>query len=171
MRYEPESFDVVVCQFGAMFFEPKVDAFAEAHRVLRPGGRLLFSVWDALEHNEFAAVVNTAVQRRFPDEPPRFLERKPHGYHDPDVILADLRAAGFDATPVVEPVASTSRAESADHVAAAFCAGTPLRDEIEGIGPVLLAEAISEAASGVTECFGAEDPHGRVRALVVDVAR
>src|SRR6478609_6527109 len=60
LPYEPESFDVVVCQFGAMFFNPKPAAFAEARRVLRPGGRLLFSVWNGLEHNEFAAVVNDA---------------------------------------------------------------------------------------------------------------
>jgi SAM-dependent methyltransferase len=47
-------FDAVVCQFGAMFFPDKPRAFAEARRVLRPGGKLVFSVWDRIEENEFA---------------------------------------------------------------------------------------------------------------------
>jgi ubiquinone/menaquinone biosynthesis C-methylase UbiE len=41
------AFDAVVCQFGVMFFPDKLRAFAEAFRVLKPGGRFLFSVWDA----------------------------------------------------------------------------------------------------------------------------
>jgi len=34
----------VVCQFGAMFFPEKAAAYAEARRVLRPGGRFIFNV-------------------------------------------------------------------------------------------------------------------------------
>jgi len=37
-------FDLVVCQFGVMFFPDKMAAFAEAARVLAPGGTLLFTV-------------------------------------------------------------------------------------------------------------------------------
>ena len=118
LPYESESFDVVVCQFGAMFFNPKPDAFAEARRVLRPGGRLLFSVWDDLEHNEFAAAVNHALRRHFPDEPPQFLERAPYGYHDRETIIADLRVGGFDQEPVIERREDVSRASTPVHVAA-----------------------------------------------------
>ncbi len=171
LPYEPESFDVVVCQFGAMFFEPQAEAFAEARRVLRPGGRLLFSVWDPIEANEFAAVVNTAVQRQFADAPPRFLERTPYSYHDPEAIRADLAAAGFDAAPVIERVGQVSRADTPVHAAAAFCGGTPLRDQIEGLGPDLLAGAISEAATGIADCFGPSGPSARISAQVVEVVR
>src|SRR6185369_13756030 len=51
------AFDAVVCQFGAMFFPDKAKAFSEARRVLAPGGVFMFSVWDRIEENEFAAVV------------------------------------------------------------------------------------------------------------------
>jgi len=44
LPFEKESFDVVVCQFGVMFFGDKQQAFSEARRVLVPGGVLLFSV-------------------------------------------------------------------------------------------------------------------------------
>ena len=55
------SFDAVVCQFGVMFFPDKTAGFAEALRVLRPGGRYLFSVWDRLEDNDIPAAVHEAV--------------------------------------------------------------------------------------------------------------
>ena len=89
------SFDVVVCQFGAMFFPDKVAAYREAMRVLRPGGSFVFSVWDRIEENEFAAVVTEAVAALFPGDPPSFLARTPHGYHDEARIRGELAAAGF----------------------------------------------------------------------------
>ena len=50
--------------------------------MLRAGGRLVFNVWDRIEDNEFADVVTTALAAVFPDDPPRFLARVPHGYYD-----------------------------------------------------------------------------------------
>ena len=76
------AFDAVVCQFGVMFFPDKAKAFAEARRVLKPGGVFIFNVWDRIEDNEFADVVTTALAPVFPADPPRFLARTPHGYHD-----------------------------------------------------------------------------------------
>ena len=46
LPFEDQTFDVVVCQFGAMFFPDKVQGYREALRVLKPGGRFFFSVWD-----------------------------------------------------------------------------------------------------------------------------
>ncbi|HEX7952510.1 MAG TPA: class I SAM-dependent methyltransferase, partial [Burkholderiales bacterium] len=54
LPFEDASFDAVVCQFGVMFFPDKPKAFAEARRVLRPGGLFLFNVWDSIAENEFA---------------------------------------------------------------------------------------------------------------------
>src|SRR5512146_1561151 len=82
LPFDDATFDAVVCQFGVMFFPDKVRAFAEARRVLRVGGVFMFSVWDRIEENEFADVVTTALAAMFPEDPPRFLARTPHGYHD-----------------------------------------------------------------------------------------
>jgi SAM-dependent methyltransferase len=162
------SFDVVVCQFGVMFFEPKHEAFAEMRRVLRPAGRLLFNVWGSLEDNDFANVVNRAVNDVRPAEPVNFFERTPHGYHDRETIVADLHAGGFVAEPTIERVQLRSRAASAHDVAIAFCQGTPLRAELDRRGPGRLAEATSAAADAVTARFGLGPVEARISALVVE---
>ena len=82
LPFETGEFDAVVCQFGSMFFPDKSKAFAEARRVLRDGGVFLFSVWDRIEENVFADEVTNHLAELFPHDPPRFLARTPHGYHD-----------------------------------------------------------------------------------------
>ena len=57
LPFEDLRFDAVVCQFGAMFFPDKTQGYREAHRVLKPGGRFFFNVWDRIEANEIAYVV------------------------------------------------------------------------------------------------------------------
>lgn len=86
LPFPTESFDVVACQFGAMFFLDKIQAHKEARRVLRSGGHLIFNVWDRISENEFADVVTQALAEIFPHDPPRFMARIPHGYHDMEQI-------------------------------------------------------------------------------------
>src|SRR5260221_3152969 len=95
LPFQDGTFDAVVCQFGVMFFPEKSKAFAEARRVLRPGGVFMFNVWDRIEENEFADTVTTALEPLFPEDPPRFLARTPHGYHDSPTIARDLANGGF----------------------------------------------------------------------------
>ena len=57
LPFADASFDSVLCQFGVMFFPDKVAGLREARRVLRPGGRLLFNVWDRIEENGFTEIV------------------------------------------------------------------------------------------------------------------
>jgi SAM-dependent methyltransferase len=66
------AFDLVCCQFGAMFFPDRTLAYREAKRVLKGGGHFLFSVWDRIEENAFADDVTNALAKIFPDDPPRF---------------------------------------------------------------------------------------------------
>jgi len=163
------SFDAVVCQFGVMFFPDKPGALAEAHRVLAPGGALLFSVWDCIEENEFADVVTTALARLYPRDPPRFLARTPHGYHDRPTIEGDLRRGRFTGSPVFETLASYSRASTPRVPAIAYCQGTPLRDEIELRQPGSLAVATAACADAISRRFGPEAVKGRIRAHVISV--
>ena len=73
LPFDDASFDVVVCQFGVMFFPDRARGYAEVLRVLAPGGAFVFNAWDRLDDNEFAACVTEAAATVFPDDPPRFL--------------------------------------------------------------------------------------------------
>jgi ubiquinone/menaquinone biosynthesis C-methylase UbiE len=170
LPFEDSGFDVVICQFGAMFFPDKVRAFGEARRVLRPGGRFIFNVWDRIADNQFADVVTEALASRFPADPPRFMARIPHGYHDVDQIRSDLSGAGFREIRL-ETVEERSTASSPRAPAVAFCQGTPLRAEIEARDPSGLEAATDYAANALARKFGPGAIEGRIRALVATAAR
>ena len=165
------SFDAVVCQFGVMFFPDKARAFAEARRVLAPGGVLIFSVWDRIGENAFAETVTAALASMFPDDPPRFMARTPHGYWDHAAIARDLAAAGFTTPPRIDTVAARSRAESPDAVAFAYCQGTPLRNEIEARAAGRLDEATARATEAIAGRFGRGAVDGGIQAHVVTIER
>jgi SAM-dependent methyltransferase len=171
LPFPDAEFDAVVCQFGAMFFPDKAKAFAEARRVLKPGGAFLFNVWDRISENEFADTVTTALEAVFPQDPPRFLARTPHGYSDPSVIARDLMDGGFSGTPRMVTVTARSRAVSAGVPAIAYCQGTPLRNEIEARDASRLIEATDAAAAAITRRFGTHSVEGKIQAHVVVVDR
>lgn len=163
------TFDAVVCQFGVMFFPDKAKAFAEARRVLRPGGVFIFNVWDRIEENEFADTVTTALASLFPEDPPRFMARTPHGYCDHAIITRDLADGGFTASPEITTVAARSRADSARVPAIVYCQGTPLRNEIEARDASRLGEATDVAAEAIARRFGRGAVDGKIQAHVVTV--
>lgn len=166
LPFESAGFDAVVCQFGVMFFPDKPAGFAEARRVLKPGGRFLFSVWDRIEENEITAVVNAAVAAAFPDDPPAFMARTPHGYHDTGRIRDELRAVGFTGIGI-ETVTLRSRAASPADPATGFCQGTPMRLEIEARDASRLGEVTDLAAEALARHFGDGPIDGKIQAHVV----
>ena len=175
LPFDDAAFDVVVCQFGVMFFPDKAHAFAQARRVLRPGGALIFNAWDRIEENEFADIVTTALASVFPNDPPRFMARTPHGYHDLAAIAADLKRGGFGSSPQVATVAARSRASAARVVAIAYCQGTPLRGEISALSGAgagaSLDEATSACAAALATRFGAGPVDGKIQAHIVSIGR
>jgi SAM-dependent methyltransferase len=123
-------FDLVVCQFGVMFFPDKPAGFREMRRVLVPEGRLLFSTWGAVETHGFASALVAGLAHAFPDDPPAFMAAVPHGYRDVGQIATELATAGLECVSTVS-ITLDGHANSAADVAAGFCTGTPLRNAIE----------------------------------------
>jgi len=171
LPFEDGGFDAVVCQFGVMFFPDKSKAFSEARRVLKPGGVFIFNVWDRIEENEFADAVTTALESLFPDDPPRFLARTPHGYSHVTTIERDLDSGGFISSPRIDIVAARSRAPSPRVPAIAYCQGTPLRNEIEARAKSRLGEATDIAAEAIARRFGPGPVDGKIQAHIVTVER
>ena len=166
LPFEDAAFDLVCCQFGAMFFPDRPSGYREAKRVLKPGGHFLFNVWDRLEENVFANDVTNALARMFPNDPPRFMARTPHGYHDTALIRSELEDAGFSRV-VIETRAEQSRASSPRLAAVAYCQGTPLRNEIEARGAGELEAATDCAASAIADRHGRGEIAAKIQAHVI----
>jgi SAM-dependent methyltransferase len=164
------SFDVVVCQFGVMFFPDKMAGYREALRVLKPGGRFLFSVWGPIEANLFGRVTTEALASLFPQDPPLFLERAPYGYHDPGAIATQLQGAGFTSV-AIDTVALPSELPAADHLAIGFCQGSPLQSEIEARQPGGLAAVTDAVTAAIAARLGRGPIAGGMQAHIVTAAR
>ena len=139
-------------------------------RVLKPGGRFIFNVWDRIEENEFALAVTDALKIVFPESPPSFLARTPHGHHDIDTSLSDLRSAGFAQIDAVT-LACRSLAHSHREPAIGYCQGTPLRNEIEARDASRLQEATDAAAAEVARRFSLGPVDGKMQALIFSASR
>ena len=166
LPYANETFDVVVCQFGTMFFPDRVVAYREIRRVLRPGGTFLFNIWNCIENNDFADVVTSAVGALYPENPPQFLARTPHGHGLSSEIEGDVKAAGFGRCSLSQRD-DISLAAGPEVPAIAYVQGTPLRNEIEARDPGGL-ERVTEAATAALRArFGDGPIEGRISAVIV----
>jgi ubiquinone/menaquinone biosynthesis C-methylase UbiE len=164
LPFASSMFDLVVCQFGVMFFPDKLKAYDEAKRVLRSGGRFLFTTWDSLPTNDFARCVDECLASLFPSNPPDFLRNLSYSYFDIASIKAQMSSAGFDAISC-DRIELTSVAAAHD-IAAAFCQGTPLREEIESRAPARISEIVDEVAERMESRYGVR-PCGGMSAFVV----
>ena len=166
LPFENASFDLVCCQFGAMFFPDRTSGYREARRVLKPGGHFLFNVWDRIEENVFANDVTNALAKIFPNDPPRFLARTPHGYHDTALIRSELEGAGFSHV-VIDTRAEQSHASSPRIPAVAYCQGTPLRNEIEARDAGKLESVTDYVASVIADRHGSGEVAAKIQAHVI----
>ena len=170
LPFDDSSFDLVVCQFGVMFFPDKVAANAEARRVLCEGGRYLLVIWDSIDRNLATKVAGAAVARLFPDNSGAFYERIPFRYHDPAGIEHDLLAAGFQDIQF-ETVELRSRAPSAADAAKGLCQGSPMRTEIEKYGSDALERATEAAAQALQQLEGPDGLDAPMSAHVVTATK
>ena len=168
LDFDDASFDLVLCQFGVMFFPDKPTAFAQSARVLRAGGRFVFAVWDAAEASDFPAALMAGLAEMFPVAPPDFIARIPHGYHDAERITQDVTAGGL-AVESIERVVLRGSAPSAAVLAEGFCYGTPLRFALAERGD--LTELYERVVEQLTTRLGAGPLEGDNAAYVVTAVR
>jgi SAM-dependent methyltransferase len=142
-------FGIVTNHFGVVAIPDRIQAFQEARRVMKPGGRFVFSVPGHLRHNPVADCLQDALNQLFPTDPPRFVEHVLHGYADNEAVDDDLTVAGFTEA-IYSTVELPYAAASARDAAVGYCLGTPLRLEIEYRAPGE-AELVTRAAVAALE--------------------
>jgi ubiquinone/menaquinone biosynthesis C-methylase UbiE len=164
LDFPDNQFDLIVCQFGVMFFPEKVAAFREAHRVLRPGGSYLLNTWRAIAENPFAKIADDVTAKFFPADPPVFYQA-PFSYPGPETVCADMSSAGFvkiehEAVDLTKPVADWRQ------FARGLVYGNPLIDEIRRRGGVDADEVMRAIEAELRARHGAEPTSMPLRATV-----
>jgi ubiquinone/menaquinone biosynthesis C-methylase UbiE len=155
LPFDDESFDLVLCLFGIMFFPDRVRANAEARRVLRPGGRYVLVTFNRLDLNPVPQAAGQAVATLFPEDP-RYMERGPFSYTDAALVEKDLRSAGFQNIEVeTVELASLVSAQAGAH---GIVLGSPFRAEIERLDPSALERATEVVEQALQPWDGTKAP-------------
>ena len=155
LPFGDETFDLVLCLFGVMFFPDKVRANAEAARVLRPGGQYILVSFNHLDLNPVPKAAGEAVGSLFPEDP-RYMERGPFSYADPARLENDLRAAGFEVIELAT-IELASRVSARD-AAYGMVLGSPFRGEIERLDPSALERATAAVEQSLRDWDGRDAP-------------
>jgi ubiquinone/menaquinone biosynthesis C-methylase UbiE len=157
-------FDIVICQFGVMFFPDKEAAMREVHRVLKPGGKFIFNVWDSLEHNELTMIVHQATTNFYRDNPPNFYQT-PFGFHDSLFIKSLLEKCGLSNVES-STVTLTALSPSAVEAATGLVEGTPMVAQIIERNPSDVPVVVETVAQAIRSQLGDGPIRTKMQAIV-----
>ncbi len=143
LDYADDTFDLVVCQFGVMFFPDRVQGYREAARVTRPGGTFMFSSWGSNSDNPYSEMTNNLLAEKFPENTPGFY-KVPFFYNDIELIRSELAEAGLEDVGHTE-TAHLRRVPDFDQFAQGVVFGNPLFHEVTELGgdPVALRDELA----------------------------
>ncbi|WP_158638408.1 class I SAM-dependent methyltransferase [Panacibacter ginsenosidivorans] len=164
LPFDDNSIDLVVCCFGYMLVPDKQKAFAEAYRVLKPGGSLLMSTWDRLELNAASYVYRKTV-KKYLQEPVSEIYKLPFSMHDDNEIRHNLQEAGFSKI-IIEKVNKVSESSTAKEAAYGLTQGGSIYNEIMKRNPAWIEEIKETVEKELTEKFGAAPMIAPMRALI-----
>ena len=142
LPYGDAAFAAVLCAFGVMFVPDRRAAFDQARRVLQPGGRFIFNVWDRIEENTCPRVYAEVIESLFPgDDEMRF--RIPYDMHD-EGLLRELLAGSRFAVGKMEKVRLPVQGKPLD-IATGQVRGTPRGSLLakRGVDPQAVIEKVA----------------------------
>jgi SAM-dependent methyltransferase len=169
LPFADSSFDAVVCQFGVMFFPDKDRAASEVHRVLRPGGRYHFNVWDEFGLNPFARIAHETAAAFFARDPPGFF-KVPFGYYDVATVKASLETAGFTGVSS-EKLRFDADVPSSRRLAEGMVRGSPLFGELQSRGAADPEHVVVALTRAYQKEFGADPGRMPLQAIVFEARK
>lgn len=133
LPFKDKEFELVVCQFGVMFFEDKLKAFKEVYRVLNEGGIFLFNTWDKVEHNMLSNLTQQVLLELIKVDPPLFFEKGPFSFYDQEQIKHLLMDAGFKDI-IISIAKKETESNDFDSMIKGIIDGSPLTNYLQQTG-------------------------------------
>lgn len=109
LPFSDGNFDLVLCQFGLMFFTDRHAALKEMHRVLRTGGCVVLSVWQGMDRHPFYQILHEVSQRHLGKSSVQAV----FSLGDSDELRKLLKDSGFQYVEI-EPMSITARFPNAE---------------------------------------------------------
>jgi ubiquinone/menaquinone biosynthesis C-methylase UbiE len=170
LPFPDKSFNVVLCQFGIMFFSDKPKALKEIFRVLKPGGKFLFNTWDSIEENDAASMMVSVLRELMGDKTPDFMEKGPHSFFNKKEIERLLEEAGF-VSVAIDTVQKMANFEHADNIVTGFVEGSPLASYLDHVDATLKNRLKENFRKRFIEEYGSENVSVPMQALIVEASR
>jgi len=149
MPFPEGSFDVVLCQQGLQFFPDKAAALGEMRRVLTPAGRLVVSVWRALDFCPWQRAIGDAVERYVSLEAGKQI-RSAFSLGDANLLRDTIGSAGFRNVEIkVEP--ETIRHSSLQEYVPGYLSATPVGAAVANLNSKAQSEIIAAVRDALAE--------------------
>jgi len=133
---------------------------------LIPNQFCIFKDWDEISENKFADTVTVLLANEFPENPPQFLQRTPHGYSNTGEFASDIEKGYSKYFPGFETIRARSIATEPSIPVIAYCQGKLLRNGIENLDASLMKHATKIAITALAKRFEKSTIYGKIQGHV-----
>jgi ubiquinone/menaquinone biosynthesis C-methylase UbiE len=166
LPFDDDSFDLVVMQFGIMFFPDKEKGLKEAYRVLRYGGKIIYNTWNKVETIKAIHEGRVVIESYFGGNPPKFYS-VPFSMYDDRELTTITRRAGFK-NITTTLVKKEGHSPSASDLAKGIVEGNPVYMAILERDASLVNTIKEHVQKVLTEKFSGKDLRSPLEAWVVE---